>query len=271
MNHFLKALCVLGVIFFTSSAFALDIPPKPTGYVNDYAGLISVQARASLEAVLSQFEAQTSNQIFVALFPSLEGGSLEDFSIRLVQAWKPGQKDKNNGILLLVFKDDRLIRIEVGYGLEGALTDALSSEIIRNNITPLFRQGKFEEGIFSGVAAIQQAIKGEYIAEKTRPLRLDKLLPQLRLFFILVLILAAIDGLRFGGYFSSHKTHSQRYGFWEWFLRFAILFAVLRILFEILTRIVLSSSMGSSGGRSGSGFGGGGGGRFGGGGANGSW
>src|SRR4029434_7530579 len=98
----------------------------------------------------------------VAIFPSLEGESLEDFSIRLATAWKVGRKGKDNGVLLLIFKDDRAIRIEAGYGLEGALPDAVSKSIIETKIIPEFRRGDFHAGIFSGVDAIMAATKGEY-------------------------------------------------------------------------------------------------------------
>ena len=92
----------------------------------------------------------------------LEGEILEDFSIRLAEKWKIGQKGKDNGVILLVFKEERAVRIEVGYGLEGALTDAASKLIIQNEIIPRFREGKFDEGIESSIQAIQQATRGEY-------------------------------------------------------------------------------------------------------------
>ena len=124
--------------------------------------MISPEAGLRLEEALHHFEDETSNQIVVVTFPSLEGESLEDFSIRLAEAWKIGQKGKDNGVILLVFKNDRKVRIEVGYGLEGVLTDATSKLIIENEIAPRFKQGKFDEGIEAAVQAIIAATRGEY-------------------------------------------------------------------------------------------------------------
>lgn len=144
---------------------ALEEPAPPSSYVNDYAGLLDASTKQGLENKLKEFENQTSNQIVIAIFPGLEGENLEDFSIRLAQKWKVGQKGKDNGVILLVFKKDRKLRIEVGYGLEGVLTDALSKSIIQNEIVPSFKQGDYSAGIQRGVAAIQKAIQGEYKAE----------------------------------------------------------------------------------------------------------
>lgn len=155
-------------IFFSASAFALEVPPPPSDYVYDSAQLLDASSRQKLSQKLAEFEKITSNQILVATFPSLEGGSLEDFSIRLAERWKPGQKDRNNGAILLIMRDDRRVRIETGYGLEGALTDALSKSIIENEIIPRFKQGNFQGGITAGVDALLQATQGEYQAEGSR-------------------------------------------------------------------------------------------------------
>lgn len=104
----------------------------------------------------------------VATFPGLEGESLEDYSIRLAEAWKPGQKGKDNGVILLIFKEERAVRIEVGYGLEGVLTDAAAKLIIENEIIPSFRQGNFDEGVERGARAILAATQGEYEAPPSR-------------------------------------------------------------------------------------------------------
>lgn len=144
--------------------YALEIPARPEGYVSDYAGMISPAARLRLEAELRRFEEETSNQVVVVTFPSLERGSLEDFSIRLAEAWKVGEKGKDNGVILIIFKEDRAVRIEVGYGLEGVLPDATSKLIIENEIVPRFREGKFDEGVERAVEAILAATRGEYQA-----------------------------------------------------------------------------------------------------------
>ena len=107
----------------------------------------------------------------VAIFRSLEGESLEDFSIRLAQAWRIGQKGLDNGVIFLVFLDDRQMRIEVGYGLEPTLTDAIASSILRDVVAPRFRQGKIADGIAAGLTAIQAAIKGTYRGPPARAAR----------------------------------------------------------------------------------------------------
>lgn len=135
-------------------------------YIEDQTGTLTPQQLTQLRQKLETFDKQTSTQIVVYMISSLDGESLEDISIRLAEKNKIGKKDKNNGVLMLVVKDDRKIRIEVGYGLEGALTDALSSQIIRRDITPYFKKDQFYEGINSGVDAIIAVTKGEYTADK---------------------------------------------------------------------------------------------------------
>jgi uncharacterized protein len=135
-------------------------------YVTDRTGTLTSSQLKSLESKLAAFEKETSNQLVVWMEPSLDGNSVEDRSYELAEQNGIGQKGKNNGVLLYIAKDDRKLRIEVGYGLEGALTDALSSQIIRKEITPQFKKGNFFEGINAGVDAIIQATKGEYTADK---------------------------------------------------------------------------------------------------------
>lgn len=163
------ALFVIALAFLILSgrALALEIPEKPQSYVNDYAGLLDAQAKQRLEDRLYDFEQKTSNQIVVAIFPSLEQESLEDYSIRLADKWKIGQKGKNNGVILLIFQKEREIRIEVGYGLEGALPDAVASQIIRNELVPSFRENRFDVGVINAIQAIIKATQGEYVAEVT--------------------------------------------------------------------------------------------------------
>jgi uncharacterized protein len=126
--------------------------------------------RDRLEQKLIQRERTASNQVVVAIFPSLDGESLEDFSIRLAQAWRIGQKGLDNGVIFLVFVNDRKMRIEVGYGLEANLTDAISSSILRDVVAPRFREGHVADGIGAGLDAIDQAIAGTY-KQPVRPVR----------------------------------------------------------------------------------------------------
>src|SRR5499426_1050815 len=153
------------VAFAAPAAAALPIPPAPDHRINDYAGVLSAADRDRLEDKLRSRERESSKQIVVAIFRSLEGESLEDYSIRLAQAWRIGQKGLDNGVIFLVFVDDRKMRLEVGYGLEPKLTDALSSQILRQVVAPRFREGKMAEGIGAGLTAIEQAIAGTYQAQ----------------------------------------------------------------------------------------------------------
>lgn len=141
---------------------ALDVPPKPKDIpVVDLTNTLSEDQKQSLAATIAAERKATGNEIGVLMIPSLDGDALEDYSIRVARGWGVGQKDRNSGVLLLVVKNDRKLRIEVGYGLEGALTDARSSQIIRNRITPEFKAGKYYEGISAGLDGIVKAIHDE--------------------------------------------------------------------------------------------------------------
>jgi uncharacterized protein len=158
-----KILILLIILSVPVALYGLEVPPLK-GYVNDYAGMLSQSAVRDLESKLASFERSDSTQIVVLTVPSLEGDSLEDFSIRTAEAWKIGQKGKDNGAILIVARDDRKIRIEVGRGLEGTLTDLTSGRIIRNEMAPFFREGNFDGGIERGVSSIMAVVKGEYQA-----------------------------------------------------------------------------------------------------------
>jgi len=153
---------LLLVVLAAPGAAALRIPPAPDHRVNDYAGALAPADRDRLEQALIAREASSRNQVVVAIFRSLEGESLEDYSIRLAKAWRIGQKGLDNGVIFLVFLDDRKMRIEVGYGLEGSLTDAVSSSILRDVVAPRFRAGQVADGIGAGLDAIDRAIAGTY-------------------------------------------------------------------------------------------------------------
>lgn len=163
-SGFFSLLCATLFFILASTTFALDVP-KYQGYVNDYANMVSPQSKEKIERALQSFDLSDSTQVALLTIPSLEGDSLEDFSIRVVDQWGVGQKGKDNGVLLLIVKNDRKIRLEVGRGLEPVLTDLLSGRIIDTVITPLFKEGQFEKGIESGVAAIIAATRGEFKAD----------------------------------------------------------------------------------------------------------
>jgi hypothetical protein len=138
----------------------LAVPPL-RGRINDYAGLIPADRAQALEERLARFEAETGHQIAVLTISSLKGDSLENFSIRVAESWKIGKKGFDNGAILLIARDDRRLRLEVGYGLEGVMPDALASQIIREVITPRFRSGDYVGGIEGGVDAIMKVARGE--------------------------------------------------------------------------------------------------------------
>lgn len=156
-------LFLLGFILLASFGHAGDVPAL-RGYVNDYASLLSPAAVQNLEGELAAFEKSDSTQIVVLTIPSLEGQTLEEYSIRVVEDWKIGQKGKDNGALLLIVKNDHKIRIEVGRGLEGKLTDLVSGRIVRNEISPAFKSGAYDAGVGAGVRAIMATVRGEYQA-----------------------------------------------------------------------------------------------------------
>lgn len=127
--------------------------------MNDYAGLLAADARQRLESRLADREAATGAQMVVAIFPSLEGESLEDFGIRLAERWRIGQKSLDNGVILLVFVRERRVRMEVGYGLEPVVPDAIAAQIIRDTITPRFREQRYAAGLEAAVDAVYARIE----------------------------------------------------------------------------------------------------------------
>lgn len=153
------------VLFASQSALALAVPKAPTtSPVVDQTNTLTPTQLSSLAGTIAAERTASSNQIAVLMVSSLEGQSIEDFSIAVAREWGIGTKEKNNGVLLVIAKDDRKLRIEVGYGLEGALTDAQSGRIIKNDITPKFKTGDYYGGISSGVNKIIQSIHGEYVS-----------------------------------------------------------------------------------------------------------
>lgn len=154
------ALLILCLLLF-EGVFALDVPAIKAR-VNDYAAMLSSATRHQLENSLSAFEKAESTQIVVLTIPSLEGEPIENFSIRVADTWKIGQKGLDNGAILLISRNDRKLRIEVGYGLEGKLTDLISGRIIQQIIVPQFQTGNFDQGVINGVNAMMEAVKGEF-------------------------------------------------------------------------------------------------------------
>ncbi len=229
--------------------------PPLRGRVNDYAGLMPPERARALEDRLARFEQETGHQVAVLTIPSLQGEPLEDFSIKVAENWKIGQKGFDNGVILLIARDDRKIRIEVGYGLEGVLPDAIASRIIREIIIPRFRANDYPGGIEAGIDAILKVTRGERLPEARRAQGRTMSFSLAQLFFILLLAAIPIIALlgsqnqnRAAGSWSGRRRYYGGWGgpFWGGF------------------------GGGGFGGGGGGGFGGGGGG-FGGGGASGGW
>ncbi len=235
-------LFTLLILLLASPLWAAPEFPELTGRVVDNANLMTAAQRQSLSQALASAEQNTSNQVVVVTLADLQGYEIADYGYQLGRHWGIGSKESDNGVLLIVAPNDRKVRIEVGYGLEGVLTDALSSVIIQQEILPAFRQGQFYGGIQAGVTAIQAAIKGEYQGERQprdKPSGLKALL-------ILIGMVVVTFLLSFGG---GGGRGGRRGG---------------------MFMPVLLGGLGGGGGCGGGGFGGGGGG-FGGGGASGGW
>jgi uncharacterized protein len=157
---FCAAVAVLTAV---SDAVQTPLPSPPEDYVLDEAGLLDPSQKALLSAELALFERQTSDQIWLCILPEVPSDyALEDFTQRTAEAWGVGRKEKDNGIVLFVFPNSRQLRIEVGYGLEGAVPDALANNIINREIVPSFRAGDMGGGIIRGVSALMDAARGEY-------------------------------------------------------------------------------------------------------------
>jgi uncharacterized protein len=194
----LLIVLLIGFLAFfpADAAHALDVPPLK-GYVNDYANMISRQTKSKLEKELKAFERTDSTQLVILTVPSLEGETIEEFSIRVAEAWKIGQKGRDNGIIFLAAAGEKRIRIEVGRGLEGRLTDLTAGRIIDLVVKPRFKRGDFNGGFVAGASALIDVTKGEFKAEEA------KHAPKGRSFSpMLTLLLFAGIGLLFVGSFS---------------------------------------------------------------------
>lgn len=265
---------------FTLPSFALEVPPAPQTFVYDAAGYLLPQMKSRLEQELQNFERATTNQVLFASFPSLGGDSMEDFSIRLAEKWLPGDAAQDNGVLLLIFEEEREVRIEVGHGLEAVLTDARSQVILQEIFIPRAQADDYDGAIYGALHAIMDATSGEYKAPAHYRTQGEKAafqalmrstLPYVGGFLFFCFILLVIDIVRYARFKNAHAYFRSRYSFWEWFFRFALLLFVLNLLFKIVFYALMFSRGGSIGGRDGSSGFSGGGGSFGGGGASGRW
>lgn len=151
----------LSVFFFSSAnpLAALDVPPPPAQWVTDGANVLGGTEEDLLNRKLQTFEQESGAQFIIYTIPSLEGESVEDFTIRAVEQWKVGQKKYDNGLVLFVFVAEKKVRVEVGYGLEGTVTDAFSSRVIREQIAPRFQQSDYAGGLTAAADALITKIK----------------------------------------------------------------------------------------------------------------
>jgi uncharacterized protein len=170
MKHKFPCAHLAGIVLIllaTAIAAALDVPPL-RGRVNDYAGVLGQDQSRSLESRLAQFEQETGHQVAVLTIPTLDGEDIEGFSIRVAENWKIGKKGFDNGVILVVAVKDRRLRLEVGYGLEGVLPDAIAKTIISDYIVPSFRAQDYAGGIIAGIEAVLKVIKNEPLPESAR-------------------------------------------------------------------------------------------------------
>lgn len=151
----------LALVFAARAGAELRLPPPPKAYFDDEAGFVSAEVARRLDEKLRRFDEETGNQVVVAIFPKLPSASLEDFTVRTAQAWRVGRKELDNGAVLFVFVQDRKLRLEVGYGLEDKIPDAIAKRIVDDVIVPRLRAGDPTGGLEAGVDAILAAARGQ--------------------------------------------------------------------------------------------------------------
>ncbi len=250
---YIFTLLLINIVAFSQESFDPEslLKQKPTQLVNDFTGTLTPDQRQALENKLVAFDDSTSTQIAVVIIPSLNGRDIADYNIELSRAWGVGGKESNNGIVLLIAKNDRKLNIATGYGVEGALPDITSKHIIDDIIRPNFKGDDYYRGINEGTSAIIQAVKGEYKAPENYRKK-KKSGTRMFILLIMVVIFLVVSGGKGKGGGGSFMSRGGAMPF------------------------ILGSMLGSSRGFGGSdtaggGFGGFGGGSFGGGGASGSW
>jgi uncharacterized protein len=201
-----SVLIVVALASFASLSPAAEvIPPKPPGYFNDYAGVVSKDAARRFNEQLAQFERETSDQVVVAVFPKMQSDTdVADYARRIAQSWGIGTKAQRNGVAVLVFIADRKASIQVGYGLEGALPDITAYDIRDYHINPHFRNGDYEGGLADGIDSIFKAIRGEYkgSGKTVTEQRGSAGAPSFLFFIVFVVVLIVISRMmrRLGGY-----------------------------------------------------------------------
>ncbi|MEJ0031329.1 MAG: TPM domain-containing protein [Bacteroidota bacterium] len=181
----------INICLLATAAFAQQraIPPQGGYLIHDDANVLSQQDKAMLEYLVKAEDDSTSNQIAVLIVPSLDGDEISSYANRVYNSWKLGTEKKDNGVLFLISVGDRRMRMEVGQGLEGVLTDVQASRIDRDRVAPYFRQGDYASGVKAGVVSIIQTIKGEYKNDQPRQHRQKKPFSWVSLLVILIIII----------------------------------------------------------------------------------
>ncbi len=269
--------CCLLLLSFSASADEVAVP-RLTARVTDLTATLSAEQRSALESRLAAFEAQKGSQIAVLMVSTTQPEAIEQYSIRVVEQWKLGRKGVDDGVLLLIAKDDRKLRIEVGYGLEGALPDVTAKRIVAEDIAPHFKQGDFYGGIVAGITRITGVLQGENLPA---PRRRERSSIPAETYLPVLLFAALIGGAilrRMLGSFPGAVVNGGLIAFATLLLggglMFAIIFGIMAFVFALLRGGGWGGGgLGGGGYSSGSGGGGfsGGGGGFGGGGASGDW
>lgn len=258
----LRSLLALLLVLVPLSAQAQPVFPKLSGRVVDEAHLLSPAQVAQLNQLSEDVQKASTRQFVVATIPDLQGYDIQDYGYQLGRAWGIGQKDANNGILLIVAPNERKVRIEVGYGLEPILTDALSTQIIQTRILPSFRTGAFEVGITAGVDAIDEQLRLDPAEAQARAAAVPVAKPEAPIFpgiVVALVFLFLFLGLIGGAAGRGRRGRGDMAGVLLW------------VASEALRNSGRGGGGGWGGGRGGGGGFGGGGGGFGGGGASGGW
>jgi len=278
---------VVSMALFVVPLFAFGIEyPQPVGHVTDQAGILSSDERSALESKLVSLKEQTGNEIAILTIQSLEGEPIEDYAVEVFERWGVGQKEKDNGLLIVVARDDRAVRIEVGYGLEGVINDATAGRIIREHVVPAFQRGAYAKGLIDAVNVIQSAIASPTAGERP-PVSHEQVeaignaFPFILVIFMYVAsflarskrwwpggVIGAVGGSVMGGMFGSWIIGGLALGVFGLLLDF-----LLSKNYQSRSRRGLPNDFWRSGGGffGGGGFGGFGGGSSGGGGASGRW
>jgi len=285
---FFATLLGAAVLLTAAPVLGYTKPGNPSGFVNDFASIFTAEQKQNLETKLSAYEKQSTNEISVVTVKSLGGDYIENYAEKLFKDFGIGKKDKNNGLLLLIALEDREMRIEIGYGLEGDLTDAESASIIRNVLTPAFKKGDYYEGVNTATDLIINKLSGQAL---TMPLAKPNISVNFKLFFFLFFIIfsfffsiferskswwaGGIVGALCGGLFGLFL------GSWITSLVMVILFTPIGLLFDYIVSKNYEKGKktgvfpwwigGGKSGGTGGGFGGFGGGFSGGGGSSGRW